>query len=289
MSYTGADVGGNVTAAVRPDDSQRIFILMAATTTRTKVRKGYFYEREEQAVVDYIKAPTKDEKDRVFRTILRPAFTKMIESIINRYKLYPPDEEFQHTFDDTLSFLMSKIDRFDPSKNCKAYSYCGKVCKNYLIHKIEKVNKHNRRYPSYDGYPDGVLDGLMATMTYDRDDTDTVEFLGSLINETVKRFKRLLEKKEELKLKENEVIVGQALVELMTNWEEVFLTPSDSEASNKFNKSSILLYLRELTNLSTKEIRESMKRYKTAYYDAKKSLVECGLEIEDEFAEEEYI
>lgn len=258
---------------------------MAATTTKTKVRKGYFYEREEQAVVDYIQAPTKAEKDRVFRTVLRPAFTKMIESIINRYKLYPPDEEFQQTFDDTLSFLMSKIDRFDPTKNFKAYSYCGTVCKNYLIHKINKVVQHNRRYPSYDGYPDGVLDGLMATMTYDRDDTNTVEFLGSLINETVKRFKRLLDKKDELKLKENEVIVGQALVELMANWEEVFLTPN--ETSNKFNKSSILLYLRELTNLSTKEIRESMRRYKTVYYDAKKSLVEEGLGIEDEFAEEE--
>ena len=54
----------------------------------------------------------------------------MVESIIRRYKLYPPqDENFDETFNDTLSFLMTKIDRFNPNSGYKAYSYCGTVCK----------------------------------------------------------------------------------------------------------------------------------------------------------------
>lgn len=48
---------------------------------------------------------------------------------MRRYKLYPPDEEFQETFDDTISFLMTKLYHFDPSTNYKAYSYCGTICK----------------------------------------------------------------------------------------------------------------------------------------------------------------
>ena len=75
----------------------------------SKERKGYFYEVQEQAVVDYISTDDIHEKNRIFNEILKPAFTKMIESIIRRYRLYPPDEEFDQTFDDTMSFLMAII------------------------------------------------------------------------------------------------------------------------------------------------------------------------------------
>ena len=55
---------------------------------RTRERKGYFYEREEDAVKRYLTCEDETEKNEIFNTILRPAFTKMIESIIRRYKLY---------------------------------------------------------------------------------------------------------------------------------------------------------------------------------------------------------
>jgi len=38
-----------------------------------------------------------------------------------------------------------------------------------------------------------------------------------------------------------------------------------SADNNKFNKNVILLSLREMTNLTTKEIRNSMKKYKKLY------------------------
>jgi uncharacterized membrane protein YheB (UPF0754 family) len=69
----------------------------------SKERKGYFYEEQEKAVADYILTDDEKKKNEIFNTILKPAFTKMIESIIRRYNLYPPDEEFQETFDDTIS------------------------------------------------------------------------------------------------------------------------------------------------------------------------------------------
>ena len=50
-------------------------------------RKGYFYEEQEQAVKDYLNADDKEEKDKIFNKWLKPAFTKMIESIIRRYSI----------------------------------------------------------------------------------------------------------------------------------------------------------------------------------------------------------
>ena len=75
---------------------------MAKRGRKPKERKGYFYEKEEQAVIDYIASPNPEEKNRIFNSILLPAFTKMIESIIRRYKLFVPEEEFQQTFNDTI-------------------------------------------------------------------------------------------------------------------------------------------------------------------------------------------
>ena len=37
----------------------------------SKERKGYFYEREEQAVVDYISSDNERERNQIFNTILK--------------------------------------------------------------------------------------------------------------------------------------------------------------------------------------------------------------------------
>ena len=74
----------------------------------------YFYEQEEQAVVDYNSTDSREEKNRIFNSVLFPAFTKMIQAIIRRYKLYVPDEEFDKTFNDTISYLMTKISHYKP-------------------------------------------------------------------------------------------------------------------------------------------------------------------------------
>jgi hypothetical protein len=236
----------------------------------SKERKGYFYEREEQAVVDYISTEDEREKNQIFNTILKPAFTKMIESIIRRYNLYPPDEEFQETFDDTISFLMTKLSCFDPTTNYKAYSYCGTICKNYLIYKINQFTKNQKRNTSYDNPFDSSQGGFNDDIRYSYNDYDTGKtFMSELTGSTVDSIKKILDDGEKLRLNANEKKVGLALIQLMTNWEELFA----QMGSNKFNKSSILLYLKETTMLNTKEIRDAIRVYKKKYYDVKWNLI----------------
>ncbi len=52
--------------------------------------------------------------------------------------------------------------------------------------------------------------------------------------------------------------LGIALLEIFENYENIF----PATDNNKFNKNVILLSLREMTNMSTKEIRASIKKYK---------------------------
>lgn len=230
----------------------------------------YFGPEEEQAVVDYLTTDDINEKNRIFVTKLKMPFTKMIESIIRRYNLYPQDEEFNETFDDTISFLMTKLSCFDPSTNYKAYSYCGTICKNYLIYKINQFSKNQKRNISYDNPFETVQTDITDSISYSYDETDPRKtFLTELTGHTVDNIERILADKDKMKLNENEIKVGKALVNLMRNWDELFA----QMGSNKFNKSSILLFLKETTMLNTKEIRDAIRVYKKRYYNVKWKLI----------------
>ena len=87
---------------------------MAKRGRKPKERKGYFYEKEETAIIQYIHEENTEEKNRIFNTVIYPALTKMIESIIRRYKLFIPDEDFSQNFNDTISYLLTKIYHFKP-------------------------------------------------------------------------------------------------------------------------------------------------------------------------------
>nr|DAP99888.1 MAG TPA: hypothetical protein [Ackermannviridae sp.] len=230
-------------------------------------RKGYFYEKQEEAVVRYINTEDVNEKCEIFNEILLPAFTKLIESIIRRYKLQPGDEGFDETFNDTMSFLMTKIDKFKPEQNKKAYSYYGTICKNYLMGRINQNVKNLKRTERYDLIQTDFVNNLKYSY---QDNISDTTFLTELMGDTVKNIESIINNKEKLRLNENETKVGLALINLMGNWEDLFA----QMGSDKFNKSSILLFLRETTNLNTKEIRDGMKRYKSIYYNIKKKMIE---------------
>ena len=233
-------------------------------------RKGYWYEDEENAFLEYLSASTKDEKDKIFNEKLLTAFTKMTESIIRRYNLYPPDESFQETFDDTMSFLMTKIENFNPESGYKSYSYCGTIIKNYLIYKINQFAKNQKRNSSYDAYNTEELSSINDAMKYSyNDDSSKLAFLNELMKKTAKDIQEVVDEPEKNKLSDNQIKVGKALVELLNNWEDLF----SRMGSDKFNKSSILLFLKETTLLSTKEIRDSMKGYRSMYYLLKKNMI----------------
>lgn len=221
---------------------------------RKAVNLNYFDVREEEAVRNFLVAKTSEEKNKIYNQFLRGPLDKMISSIIRRYKLYRKDMDFTEIHTDTHSFLMTKVDKFKPSKNKKAYSYFGTICKNYLMGQIIKDQKETNRKISYEDISSSIEQ--RPDMIY-RIDDDVVE------SDVVIR-KYLVELKEFIEvenLNDNEKKLGYALVDLFDNYETIF----SGADNNKFNKNVILLSLREMTNLSTKEIRSSIKRFKKLY------------------------
>lgn len=237
-----------------------------------KERKGYFYEEQENAVKRYLESNNDTERNVIFNKTLKPAFTKMIESIIRRYNLHIPNEEFDDTFNDTISFLMSKIEHFNPSKISKktgkpykAYSYCGTVCKNYLLHKRIEFGKELERSSSYDEMCDEINDDVR----FSDNNVEKDDFLSEVMLGAADAIRDIMKDSNRYSLNEKELRVGYALVDFMENWEDIM----NVEGSNKLNKSTVLYQLREMTRLTTKEVRDSMKKYKKAYYNVKEKML----------------
>jgi hypothetical protein len=221
---------------------------------RKAVKENYFDVREEEAVRNFLTATSSYEKNKIYNQFLRGPLDKMISSIIRRYKLYRKDMDFEEIHTDTHSFLMTKVDKFKPDKNKKAYSYFGTICKNYLMGQIIKDQKEMNRKISYEDISSSLEDH--PDMSY-RIDDDTVE-TESIINDYLIELKEYIEIEN---LNDNEKKLGYALIDLFDNYETIF----SGADNNKFNKNVILLSLREMTNLSTKEIRSSIKRFKKLY------------------------
>lgn len=230
---------------------------------------NYFGKREEEAIGEYLKCEDYLEKQRIFNTILKPAFTKMIESLIRRYGLFTVDEAFEDTFNDAMSFLMLKINNFDASKGYKAYSYCGTVCKNYLIRKRKESQKNESTNLSFNpSYGNGLPDDSAIDEVTDEKNA----FNNKVIEKIKDAIKRSVNNKDEQRLTENEYKVGVALLNLLDDWKTVF-NGFEGDLSKKYNKTFILYYLSENTFLSIKEVREAMKRYKLLYLIVKEDYV----------------
>jgi hypothetical protein len=226
--------------------------------TKKKGRKpkqtNYFDVREELAVIKFLETDSAEERNKIYNDFLRGPLDKMISSIIRRYKLYRKDMDFYEIHTDTHSFLMTKIDKFKPSKEKKAYSYFGTICKNYLMGQIIKDQKEINRKISYEDISPILENNSDYSYSIDSDSVDSELVIRNFLSELDKFLK-------DGNLNENETKLGYALYDLFENYDSIF----EGSSNNKFNKNIILLSLREMTNLSTKEIRSSMKKYKIIY------------------------
>jgi len=221
---------------------------------KKKSGENYFDVREETAVRMYLTATTFDEKNKIYNDFLREPLDKMISSIIRRYKLYRKDLDFIEIHTDTHSFLMTKVDKFVPSKEKKAYSYFGTICKNYLMGQILKDQKETNRKISYEDISSDLENNPNMVYYLDDEPAEDENYIQIILDSV----KVVLEEED---LNDNEYKLGLSLCDIFENYKTIF----PATDNNKFNKNVILLSLREMTNLSTKEIRASMKRYKKLY------------------------
>jgi len=234
---------------------------------RKRTTNLYFGPEQEEAVVKFLTSESYSERNKIYNEFLKDPINKMVESIIRRYKLYRKEYEYEDVHSDTLSFLITKAHNFKPDKNKKAYSYFGTICKHYLLGQLIKDDKKIKSDVSYEDVYRTVetMDDFIYSIDEEKIQLDQfIEEISASIKAEIKHNK----------LSETEMKVGDALSRILDNWESIF---EQIESGNKYNKNLILSYIREITDLSTKDIRVGMRRYKKMYIFLKNDKIDDDL------------
>ncbi len=199
--------------------------------------------------------------NQIFNEWLKAPLDKMIESIIRKYKLYRKGFTFEELHTDTASFLLTKVHKFESNRGKKAYSYFGTIAKNYILGLLIKDEKYMKSTASYEDVSESIEEREDLSYVIDGDKFSMDDFIKNL-SDGIKNELNDESQPTKKKLNENERKVGEALIEILENWETAF---ESMKGGSKYNKNSVLETMRNYTNLSTKDIRLAMKRYKELY------------------------
>lgn len=244
-----------------------------------KVKDNYFGEREENAVIMYVStATTYLEKHRLYVMVLKKPLEKMAEIVYKRYhsKDNKGGLEINEIIHNALTHVYENLSKFKPGSINKAgqvvraYSYYQTIFRNYYKDFGKNSYKSMINHLSFEDHYDEIQN--RPDFSYEMDSFDDVDMKEKLIKTIIEKIRTRID--GDPSLKKNEVIVGEAIIKVLANWPTLFMEETEighynKKISNNFAKNKILLYLKEQTNLSTKEIRSSMKQYKDLYFFVK--------------------
>jgi hypothetical protein len=148
----------------------------------------------------------------------------------------------------------------------KAFSYCQTIVRNFFKDHGRKSYTEKIQNLAFEDFHEEIE--TKEEYMYEIDHSDEIE-LQELITKVISSLRSKID--TDKTLKKNEIIVCEAIIDIMTNWNILFLEDTEvgkygRKVSNNFTKNKILLFLKEQTNLSTKEIRSSMKQFRELYF-----------------------
>ena len=213
---------------------------------RARTKNYYFTQVHEDAIVKYANTTDRELKSKLYIEYIQPAFDQMVDKIIYTYRFTTlPNITFLR--DDCKVWLTTILNKYDPNKGSKAFSYFSVVTKNWFIHKVKRIQKRNRTEVFMEDVLNELEEDLVSTEpTYEQKRTE-LEFWGSL-NKEIDTWNSFM-------LKENEKKVLMAVRILLDSADTIEI----------FNKKAIYLYLREITGLNTKQVVNNLNKLRKRY------------------------
>lgn len=218
---------------------------------------NYFDNTTQDAIVEYQKETTYASQNKIYLERIYPAFDSLIENLINVYGFSVALESRTDLKNECLEFLYRALPKFNAEKGSKAFSYFNVVAKNWLTIRSKQNTKKVQTYISIDNR-DAISEHDLATIEGYRIALDGEEIM---VNAELRAQVSQLITEIGGKVKtENEQACVKAIDILLANIEEVDL----------LNKRAVLLYLREITGLSSKQLSIVLASLKKHYKELKK-------------------
>lgn len=214
--------------------------------------KLYFNSDTQRAIVDFQSAKTKKDRDQLYVKEIMPAFEKLVENLINIHKFAGLYDSYDDLKNDCVNFLFETIGKFDASRGTNAFSYFNVVAKNWLIIKTKQKSQKTKKNVSLDD--PSTLSAHEKNIVEEHCTLPSQDILFESAKSTETITAALYEIREKVRT-ENELICINSIITIFENIDEIDL----------LNKNAILLYMRELSGLSPKQLTTTMQAIKKHY------------------------
>ena len=214
---------------------------------RSKSTKNHYFTKDhENAIVAY--ANTRDVRVRtqLYIDFIEPAFSEMVDKVVFTYK-FTTLPNVDSLREECKVWLTTILDKYDPNKGSKAFSYFSVITKNWFIHKVKKTNTRNKRETDFEDISGEVEQKYLSSYNPYHHKREEAEFWNFLWDE--------IDTWDTGNLKENEKKVLEAIKIILSS-------PEDIEI---FNKKAIYLYIREITGLNTKQVVNNLNKMRVKY------------------------
>ena len=218
----------------------------------------YFTKDTENAIVKYNNTENPEERSAIYRDEIHYAFFKLTENIIHTFKFYYTEveniEDLQH---EVITFLLSKIHRFNPENGAKAYSYFGTITKRWLI--LYNQKNYKKKIDTID------IEVLEEdeNHSYEMEESQPIEQLSYYIDEYIKY---CTENIFTLFPKAEDAQIADAVLELFRKREHLDI----------FNKKALYIYIREIVDAKTPKITKITTRLYDIFKDGYSFYLEQG-------------
>ena len=214
-------------------------------------KNNYFTKVHQEAIVTYATTDDIDMRTKLYVELIGPAFNEMVDKIVFTYK-FNTLPNIDYLKEDCKIWLTTILDKFDPEKGSKAFSYFSVITKNWFIYRVKKNSKQLKREIYYEDLSSDLENKFMSV------ENDYLKFREK--NEFWDHFRQEVEGWEKMKLKENERKVLEAIKYLFEKSAEIEI----------FNKKAVYLYIREITGLNTKQVVNNLNKLRIKYRSFKK-------------------
>jgi len=211
----------------------------------------YFTADHEQAILRFCTSEDHAEKEKLYVDLIQPAFNQMVDKIVFSYKFtnLPNIDELRM---ECKVWLTTILDKYDPNRGSKAFSYFSVITKNWFIHKVKKNTKRLKREVPYEEAELELQTNFIDPGDQYYQDRVAKEFWKNLWKE-IESWDVDFEKEGERK-------VYEAIKVILSSVDDIEI----------FNKKAIYLYLRELTGMNTKQVVTHLNKMRTRYRDFKR-------------------
>jgi len=226
--------------------------------TKQKKRRGYFFEENERAIIAYNNETNVHLRNKVYTQHIHKPFMKLAENIIHTFKFYCFDDPYKDVQAEVVAYLIEKIDKYDPSKGSKAYSYFSIVAKNYLIYNNNENYKKMKQRQSLDA----VDTQRNITNEIVRDDIkdSRKDFTDQMVVFWDNNLNTIFTRKKDIR-------VAAAIAELFRRRENIEI----------YNKKALYIMIREMADVKTQYITKVVNVMRKIYIEMWKEYEERGV------------